>query len=279
MKDLRLFLALLAGLWASAGQLIADVIVTRAGSHTGTITKVLKDSITINTGAAEVSVSRRDIVRFEVLEPKEIKDGRAAARVGNAQEAVRNLQPTVERLAGLPVAWVADAMMLLTDASIRTKDYGLAKKTLAQLQEEYPNWLSSGAAEVRLARIQCEQKQYGTAMGAVKGVITELLKKDYLNATEEQTIAEAYLVLGDSQIGGNEKEAALDSYLRVVTLFDFDAVRAGQAHFKAARLYDDADNWKRAQTGYREALERAPSASWAEEAKTRLAAIGKAHPE
>jgi tetratricopeptide (TPR) repeat protein len=279
MKDFQWFLVGTALVLAGAYSVNADVLVTRSGSHTGTITKVQKDAVVIKTGEAELTILRRDIVRVEVPEPKEVQQGRTAVKEGKPGEVVNHLQSVVERLAGLSVRWVPECMLLLTDAGIQTKDFALAKKTMETLQAEYPTWLGEGEAEVRLARIQCEQKQCDPASAAVNGIIAQLLKKEYLTGSEEQTMAEAYLVLGDCQIAGGQKDAALDSYLRVVTLYDLDAGRAGQAQFNASRLFEAATNWKRARVGYREALERAPNAGWAAEAKRRLAAIDQAHPE
>ena len=276
---MRFLLFALALVVAGAPPALADTIVTRNGSQTGAITKVTKDAITIKTGEAELTISRKDIVRVEAGEPKEVKQARAAVKAGNHSDAIELLRPVAERLTGLGVAWVPESLLLLADAGIQTRDLALAKKTIESLQADYPTWLAEGAAEARLARIQCEQKQCEPAIAAANGVVAKLLKKEFLNGGEEQAIAEAYLVLGDCQSAAEQKEAALDSYLRVVTLFDLDAARAGQAQFKAAKLYEAANNWKRAQAGYREALERTPAAGWAPEAKKRLKAIEQAHPE
>lgn len=279
MKDLWCSLVGATLVLASAHSLKADVLVTRSGSHTGTITKVQKDAVVIKTGDAELTILRRDIVRSEVPEPKDVQQGRAAVKEGKPGEVVEHLQPVVERLAGLPVRWVPECMLLLTDASIQTKDFALAKKTLETLKDEYPTWLAAGAAEVRLARLQAEQKQCEPASAGANDLIAQLLKKEFLTGSEEQTMAAAYLILGDCQLAGGQKDIALDSYLRVVTLYDLDASRAGQAQFNASRLFEAANNWKRARLGYREALERSPNAGWAAEAKKRLAAIEQAHPE
>jgi hypothetical protein len=72
---------------------------------------------------------------------------------------------------------------------------------------------------------------------------------------------------------------ALDSYLKVVALFDLDTERAAEAKYKAAKIFEQAGHRKRAKESYSELIKESPAFAQADDAKQHLADLTRAHPE
>jgi TolA-binding protein len=274
------------GSWCLVGLLLpgalaqADVLRMRNGeSYTGTVMRVVKDVVTIKTAAGELSLPRRDIVRLDVPETDEYKAGIAALKARDFNTALTNLRPVVQRLGGLPLFWVANAASRLGDAHVGAKDFPAALRAYEEFKQLYPDVPLAQNLDVKLARIRCAQKDWAKALDLAGPMVTNLLKKDFLTPAEEGFLAEALVSVGDAQAETGKKDEALESYLKVVALFDLDADLAAEAQFKAAGLFGEKKNWKRAKDSYTDVVARAPNSAWATEAKQRLAAITQAHPE
>ena len=258
---------------------VGDVLYTRSNNYNGKVLRVVKDAVTIQVGDAELSINLSDIVREDITAPAEYKAGLAALKSQNYTDAVANLRPSVDRLAGLRSPWIIEAVLGLGDAYIGLRDYPSAKKVLEDFKRIYPTAPQTQGLEIKFGHILSEQKDFTRAVATVTPTLDKLLKKDFLTPAEEMLIGEGLVVIGDCQVADGKKERALDTYLKVVTLFDRDELRAAEAQYKAGLLFEELGNWKRARDSYTELLKGAPPASFSTDAKRRLDAIKQAHPE
>jgi TolA-binding protein len=274
MKNFFIIVTLLAG-----GAAWADMLQTRTGTYNGQVTHVEGNSVFIKLEHGEFAVPLRDLTRADVAAPADYKAGIQALKAGNAQEAARLLKPLVDRFLGLPVDWALDMLLRLGDAYLAQKDVAAAQKVFDSLKRLYPNSPQALAVDVKNAHILFAMKKYDDAIKAIKAYLDPQLKKDFLPSDQETAVAEALVLLGDCHLASNKPYEALDNYLRVVTLYDLDDARVGEAQLKLAGVLERTGNWKRAKESYAKLVKDLPDSPYAAEAKKQIDAISKAHPE
>lgn len=273
----------LSGLIFIAGWVLTcahgDILVTRGIVHTGQVVKVTAAGVTIKVGDNEFVVPRQDILSADVAKPETVDKSLLAIRSGKAQEALTGLKTVVDRYSGLPLAWVEESLIRLGEVQVVLKDYAGAKKTFDSFKTLYPQSALGGTIDAKYARILFEQGQADKAMSTIQAVLAPLLKRDYLTDEQEAAVAEGLVLQGDCFAAAGKLDDALDSFLKVLTLFDVDADQTVAAKYKAAKIFEQRGNWRRAKTAYGELLKENPSAIIADDAKKRLADLAKAHPE
>jgi len=185
----------------------------------------------------------------------------------------------VERYAGLDLPWMQEAMLRLADAYLGANDFAAARATFEQFAKSYPQSPQAAGLEVKYARVLFKQKNYAKAGEQLHEFLTPLLKREYLTDPQEDAVSEGLMLLGDCQRAQGQTELALDSYLAVMTMFDFNPDRATEARYKAGQTFEELKNWKRAKDTYEELLADAPRIAFASDVQKRLAELTKEHPE
>lgn len=267
-----------AGLWGGA-LVRADVLQTRSATYNGTVTRVEGGTIFIKLESAEIGVPRSDVVRLDVSIPSEYKTGVTALKEGKPGEAVNAFKVVVDRFGGLPAGWAMDSVLRLGDAYLEQKDVASAEATFERMKKLYPGAAQGQTLEVKKARLLVIGKKYDEAMTVVQGYLDAQMKKDYLPVEQEVVVADALVLLGDCLLANGKPNQALDSYLKVVTLYDYDDVREAEARFKAAQVLEQQGNWKRAKASYDNLVKAIPDSRYVADAKRRSQAIAEAHPE
>ena len=271
---LAVLVALSAGVTARA-----DVLQTRAAAYTGEVMRVEGGTIFIKQEQGEFGVAVRDVVRAEVAKPAAYATGLAALKAGKPQEAVDALKPLAPKYAGLPVPWAVDVLLRLGDAYLALKDTVSAQATFETVKRLYANNPVALAVDVKAARVLFSQKKYDETLKAVNAYLDPQLKKDYLTPLEETAVAEALVLKGDCLLVKEKPYEALDCYLKVVTLYDYDDVREAEARFKTAQVLEKTGNWKRAKEEYEDLLKEVSDSPYTAAAKKQIAAINQAHAE
>lgn len=266
-------IAFLTGLSAVAlaGRLNADVITSKDGhATTGTVTRVEADGVFISIGAGEMKIFNADIARVAVDRPAEYEAGLAALKAGNFSAAIAGIKPVVDRYAGVPVSWVAEAMQRLAEAYIGAQDLASAKAVTDRIAKLYPQLAQSTGGGLSSVRLLMAQKNYSAAADALQRTIDPILKAPAPTAGQEATATDALLLLGDCQRALNKPEDALDSYLAVVALYDVDPGKTAWARYKAGQTFEQLGNWKRAKGLFEELLAESPTFAQADDVKARL---------
>ena len=275
MKKTLLFgIALVSGstLWA-------DVLQTSSDTYSGQVVRVENGSVFIKQDQNEIGLSCRDITRIEIPVPAGYTNGLAALKEGKMKEAVEAFKPLADRFAGLPVSWAVNTLVRLGDAYLALKDVTAAQTVFDMIKKLYPNSSQAQALNVKTARLLFTKQNYDEAVTAINAYLVPQLKKDYLSPDQETAVAEALVLLGDCQVATDKPYEALDNYLRVVTLYDYDDMREAEARFKAAQLLEKFGNWKRAKQSYEDLLKEIPDSPYTAAAKEQIEAISKAHKE
>jgi tetratricopeptide (TPR) repeat protein len=274
MRNLLVAAVLLAG-----AVLRADILQTRTTVQTGEVVRVEGTTVFIKLEQGEFGVSVRDIVRAEVKKPDAYTAGVAALKAGKAQDAVQALKPIAAKFAGLPAPWALDVMLQLGDAQLQLQDTTAAQATFEAIKKAYPNYPAAAAADVKIASVLFAQKKYDDTLAAVRAYLDPQLKKDFLTPAEEIAVAQALVLMGDCLLLKDKQYEALDCYLKVVTLYDYDDAREGEARFKVGQVLEKTGNWKRARESYEDLLKATPGSSYVDAAKKQIEAINQAHKE
>jgi len=253
----------------------ADVVQTRTGVFKGTVTRIEGGTVYVKQEQGELGVPLRDILKVELDRPAAYDQALAALKAGKPQEALTALKPLVDRLAGLPSPLVADAVLRLGEAYLELKDTKAATTMFEKLKQLYPNSPQVEAVDVKNARVLFATKQYDEAIKVITSYLEPQLKKDFLTPIQEALVAEALVLLGDCLLTQNKLFEAMDAYLKVVTLYDFDDARAAEARFKTAKVLEQTGNAKRAKEEYEDLLKEAPDSPYTADAKKRIEELSK----
>jgi tetratricopeptide (TPR) repeat protein len=258
----------------------ADIVYTKSGLiNTGQVLRVEADGIFLQLPVGELKVFKADIARIEIEKPAGYETALAALKTRNFAKAASDLKSIVDRYAGLAVPWVQEAMLQLGDAYLGLHDFAAGKKTFDDFARLYPDAAKTAGLEVKYARVFYEQKDYAKADAALKNFIEPLVKTPILSGDQQSALASALILRGDCQRAAGTLDDALDSYLMVVTLFNDEPSRVAEAKYKAAQVFEQRGNWKRAKGSYEELVKEAGDLEFAADAQKRLAALKKDHPE
>ena len=270
-------LILLTSLAAAGAR--GDILVTRGMTYTGQVIKVTGNGFSIKVGDNEFIAPRADIVSAVVAKPDGVDKSLTALRAGKYQEALAGFKVILDRYNGLPVAWAEESLFRYGEAQLALKDFAGAQKIFDNFKAFYPQSPFALTLPAKTARIQFEQGQTDNALQTVQGLLAPLLKREYLTDNQEASVAEGLILQGDCLAAGGKLDDALDSYLKVVTLFDGGSDHLAEAKYKAGKLFEQRGNWRHAKQNYDELLKENPYLSFADDAKKRLADLTKAHPE
>jgi tetratricopeptide (TPR) repeat protein len=280
MKTVSAFIVSLATVALVASVAQADILVTKSGSRTGEVVRVESDgTVIIKIDIGEISAAKGDIIKVTVPPPAAIETANAAIRAGKQQEVIAILQPLVKRFLGLKADWVPQAMLDLGEAYLALKDFPNTKRIFDEIKRVYPDAPQMRVSDVKYAKVLFHQNEFDRAAASVQSFIDAMLKKSHYNIEEETALGEGYVLLGDCQLAKNKPKEALDCYLRVVAIFDIEPSVAAEAKFKAAKVFEQLGNWKRAKGAYTELKTEATTDTLRADAEKQLAAINQAHPE
>lgn len=267
--------------WLGAGIVTArgDIIIGKTTNRTGEVVRVEADGITIKLAVGEFKILKTEIIRVDITKQPAYDAGLAALKANKPQDAVTVLKPIVDRLAGAQVAWVQDAVLRLGDGYLALKDYTSAKRVFDLFKKVYADSPQAAIIDVKFARVLLDQNDVAKASELLKAFLGTTTKKSFLTDDEEMAVAEAYVSLGDCQLAANAPDNALETYLKVVTLFDLDQDRAAEAKYKAGKVFEQLKNWKRAKGTFAEVVKDFGNSRFAADAQQRLTALAAAHPE
>lgn len=269
-----IFLGLVNILWGVPHSVLADIVATSSGVQTGEVVRVDRDNVFIRLPVGEVPVPKADIVGIEITQPPTYGAAVKALNQRKFKEAIEGLKPIVDRVGGIEIGWIEDAVLQLGDAYVGAGEFASAKRIFDGFRALYADNPKVAGIEVKYSRILVGQKKYETARDALLQFVEPLLVKKSITEAEENALSEALLLLGDAERALGQSEDALDRYLAVVALFDVDSAMTAEAKFKAAQVFEELKKWDRAKTSYEELA----GSVYADEARQRLVALQKAQP-
>jgi len=253
----------------------ADRVITKEQTIDGVIKRVMSNGdIVIESQYGDTTVPKAQVEKVEVAEPAAYRPALAALAAKNYDQAIAVLKPLTDRLAGVEVEWVQDALLNLGEAYTAKAAFLDARRAFESFKKLYPNSPKLASIEAKSARILVDRGKHDEAIGVLQRFLEPLLAKKAIIDDEEKAVAEALLLLGDCQRTTGKTDEALDSYLAAVVLFDVDPPTTAEAKLKAAQIFEQKKKWPRAKLYYQDLLQ-APVAEIAAAAKKQL----EAHPE
>lgn len=167
--------------------------------------------------------------------PPELAQANKAFEAGDFAKALPLAKGVVAKFKGLPVDWARQATSLVGDIQVSLGQFKEAEAAYAETQRLYPG-AGSVQTEVGMARIAFARKNYDEARAKLAPIAAAALKEATPNPALAPAYSQAFFLLGEIAEVRQQPAAALEFYLRTVTLFYHDPHAAEAAQQKADAL-------------------------------------------
>lgn len=178
------------------------------------------------------------LTRVEAAAPPAYGVGMTAYGSGDWEKAFSALKPLVDQYRGLPTPWAQQAAGTLGDLYLEKNDTAKAEEAYNDYRRLYP---TAGGNSVHyslgLARIAFARSNLPLARQQLE-ILTALALKNPAEAsrTDAAAYGQAFYLRGQIREKAGETQAALEDYLRTVTLFYQDNATTARAQKSADAL-------------------------------------------
>jgi tetratricopeptide (TPR) repeat protein len=218
-----------------------DKIVTKDGrTQDVKILGVAGSSIQVQVGAGSIGIPLATVNSVSMPAPAELNIAKAAFSAKEYQKALTALKPLVDKYKGLPTdtGWAQQATSMLGEIYVALDKLPEAEAAYKEYQRVYPGQ-GSVQAEVGMARIAASKKDYATAKQKLEPITAQALKQKIPPPALASAYSQAFFLLGQAEEAQQEYPAALENYLRTVTVFYHDKTAASSAQERADALRKD----------------------------------------
>ncbi len=215
-----------------------DKIVTRTGTQEGRITGMAADGsplIKLASGV-ETKVNRADVVSVTMAEPQAMAAAREAAAAGNWDAALKAVREPATKFRGLPAAWVIEALGMVGDALMAAGDFAGARTHYDAFAKAYAGSPLAAQADVGLARLAIAEKRLPDADKILSPIVAEASKVLLPDDATARVYGAAFFAAGELEEARSQPSAALENYLRVVTLYASNPSLVALAQARAKSL-------------------------------------------
>ncbi len=214
-----------------------DRITTKDGrSQEVKIVGVSGSNVQIQVGAGNIGVPMSNIASLTMAAPPQFAQAQAAYDAKDYNKALTATKALVDKFKGLPTDWAQQATGLLGDIYVALNKLPDAEKAYLDFQKIYGGQGGSPQSDVGLARIALSKKDYAGAKAKLEPVTGKALSEKQPPANLTTTYSQAFYLLGQVNEAENDYSAALENYLRTVTLFYHDNTAAASAQQRADAL-------------------------------------------
>ena len=195
-------------------------------------------NVTTTSGTGQSGVALNRVARADVAAPAAFQSGLAAYKAGNWDRTLADLKPLADGFRGLPTDWTQQAAGMLGDIYIEKNDAARAEAAYQDFARTYPNAAkASPRVGVGLARVAFLKNNAAEAKRQLLALTQTAMKNPALVSTlDAASYGQAFFLLGQILEKESSYQAALESYLRTVTLFYQDAGAATRAQQSADAL-------------------------------------------
>ncbi len=167
--------------------------------------------------------------------PPEVAEARAAFLAQDYQKALAAARKVADQFKGLPVDWAQEMTGMIGDIYLSLNKLPEAEAAYKDFQKYYG---SQGGVrtEVGLARIAYSRNDVAGAKSRVEAICNKALEEKSPAPEVAQAYSQAFYLLGQILEGEKNYPAALENYLRTVTLYYHDPVSLAGAQARAATL-------------------------------------------
>lgn len=215
-----------------------DKLMTLTGVQEGKIVGVKGANIMFELpgGKGTIGIPMATVKRVVKEAPPEYLAAVLQYQQGKYAEAQVALAKLVSTFGGLQTDWAMGANSLLGDVYVALGKYADAEKAYQSFKSRYPGATGSDRAEVGMARIQIEKKQFDEARTRLAPFAERALKQMAPDSASSALYGQVFVLMGRIEEAGDNKPAALENYLRTVTIFRDDAAAVEEADKRAKDL-------------------------------------------
>lgn len=230
-----LFLSVLS-LALAGGARGQDLVIMQDRQQPGKVLGVSAAGLQIQIGQGSISLPLASIkeVRLGTL-PPEFAAAQKALMAKNFPEAQTALK-ALEKYRGLPAEWAQQATGMVGDLYIEMGQIDKAEAAYKDFQRLYPAAAGGPQAEVGLARLAVAKKDFDGAKQKLEPLAAKAIVEKNVPANLAYAYSQVFYLLGQIKEAGGDLPAALEDYLRTVTLFYGDRAAVALAQEKADSL-------------------------------------------
>jgi tetratricopeptide (TPR) repeat protein len=213
-----------------------DKLTTLDGrTQDGKIVGVVGSSVQIQVGAGTIGVPLATVKAVTMAVPAEFTTGKAAYDARDFAKALAPIKAVADKFRGLPAPWAQQASGLLGDIYVALNKLPEAEAAYLSFQKSYG---AGGGlqSEVGLARIALSKKEYDKAKEKLTPITEKALTEKQPAAAVASAYSQAFYILAQVEEAQGDYSAALQNYLRTVTIFHHDSAAAAGAKEKADAL-------------------------------------------
>jgi len=236
----KTFAVIAASIVFAIGQVSAqDKISLKSGeviSGEVTVYDSVKKTVTVKQAIGEIPYPLDGVSKIELKERPELAQAKDALKAGQYQKAVDLSKPLADKFLGIDAGWVAEAAGTLADAQSALGQTGEANKLYEKIMEAYPTSIYRLKGKIGQAKTLIASGNVDAGLAALAEVEKAVEPSVVPDATSMQILSDVYLEKGKAYEKSQKLPEALESYLKVVTIYYLPADRAAAADKLAKEL-------------------------------------------
>jgi tetratricopeptide (TPR) repeat protein len=241
LRSPSLFQQLLFGITATlllvhgvSGQ---DVVLLQNGTQqAGKVTGSSASGVQITIGAgSSITLPMSQVKEVRMNPPAEFFAAQKALEAKNYDAALSALQ-VVNKYKGLPAEWAQQAAGMLGDVLVEKGDLTRAETAYRDYQKLYPGAQGSIQSDVGMARLDLAKKNFADAKSKLQPIVSKAVEEKEISRANGLLYSQAFYIMGQVKESEGDFVAALDNYLKTVTIFYQDRAAALLAQEKADAL-------------------------------------------
>jgi tetratricopeptide (TPR) repeat protein len=232
-----LFLGMAAATGGFFGHAAGDVVTTIDNRRQEVkVVGVSGTNLQVQVGAGTLGIPLASIKEVQMAPPPELAQAQHAFSTKDYRRALTLAGGIVEKYRGIPADWAQLATAMVGDIYVAMNELPKAEAAYKEFQRLYPG-AGSLQADVGIARIAASKKDYATAKQKLEPIAAQALKEKNVPRTNALAYSQTFFILGQVKEAEGNAVAALEDYLRTVTIFHHDpaAVTAAQERADALR--------------------------------------------
>ena len=237
---LRLTAILSLAIIAGVAKLHAQDRLTFQDNHVqdGKITGMNGNTVLLNvatsTGTGQVGYDQGLIKSIDSPTPPAFQAGYAAYAAGQWEKALASLKPLVATYRGLRTDWAQQATGYLGDVYVEKNDLTDAEAAYNDYRRLYPGAANTPRATLGQARIAFARNNAAAARQGLEPIKqAAMMNPASVTQLDGSAYGQAFYLSGQLNEREGKYQAALEDYLRTVTLFYQDAGVTGRAQKSA----------------------------------------------
>lgn len=189
-----------------------------------------------NGSTGKIGFPVAGIASVTMEQPTSVRTGLAAYEAGDFAKALSELRPVSEKYRGLPTEWARRVAAVMGDVYLETKDLARAEAAYTEYGRAYPGGKASLRSNVGMARLAFAKGEQARAKQLLEPIAKAALEDAAPAEADGAMYGQVFLLLGQAREAEKDYAAALQDYLRAVTLFYQDRAVANAAQKAADAL-------------------------------------------